>query len=83
MVLLRHCLPLLGDQTLMDYLPDVVFKDILEKLIALISESKIAFPSGALARSVICYKIIDVMVMVSLRYVVAVVLVATPICLSS
>ena len=67
MVLLRHCLPLLGDQTLMDYLPDVVFKDILEKLIGLISNAKIGFPSGALARSVICYKIIDVMVMVSLR----------------
>ena len=67
MVLLRHCLPLLGDQTLMDYLPDVVFKDILEKLIALISNPKIGFPSGSLSRSVICYKIIDVMVMVSLR----------------
>ena len=67
MVLLRHCLPLLGDQTLMDYLPDVVFKDILEKLVVLISNVRIAFPSGALARSVICYKIIDVMVMVSLR----------------
>ena len=51
----------------MDYLPDVVFKDILEKLIALISNPKIGFPSGSLSRSVICYKIIDVMVVVSLR----------------
>ena len=46
---------------------DSLFKDMLLPLLKIVSNQHISFPSGSAGRSVICFKIIDVLYIISLR----------------
>ncbi|XP_064623672.1 WD repeat-containing protein 81-like [Lineus longissimus] len=65
--LLTHILPYLSDTTLMDNLEDMIFNNIMLPLLRLASSGSVSFPSGGHARSVICYKFIDVLYLIGLR----------------
>ncbi|XP_052767541.1 WD repeat-containing protein 81-like isoform X2 [Mya arenaria] len=66
-VLLRSMLPLLTDKTFMQVLLDSVIRDALRPILKLVSSASTAFPSGASMRSLILYKIIDLMYIIGLR----------------
>ncbi|KAI0233832.1 WD repeat-containing protein 81 [Lamellibrachia satsuma] len=65
--LLTHILPYLSDSTLMDILQETIFKDIILPILKIVSSAHISFPTRSQARSVICYKIIDALYVISLR----------------
>ncbi|XP_021379977.1 WD repeat-containing protein 81-like isoform X2 [Mizuhopecten yessoensis] len=67
LVLLRHILPLLSDESLMDVLPDTIIRDTLSPVIMLISSTSHNFPGGSMVRSLICHKVIDVVFVIGLR----------------
>lgn len=66
LVLMRHMIPLLSEKTLMDLLQDTKLHNILHSVIRL-TASNMRFPSGHLARSLICHKIIDVIYIIGVR----------------
>ncbi|KAL4239028.1 WD repeat-containing protein 81 [Mactra antiquata] len=66
-VLLRHVIPLLSDKTFLDTLKESVIFDALKPMIKLVSSMTATFPSGSTVRSVILYKIIDVLYIIGLR----------------
>ena len=48
-------------------LQDSVFRDMLLPLLRVASSHHVSFPGGAQARTVLCYKILDVLYLISLR----------------
>ncbi|XP_066279780.1 WD repeat-containing protein 81-like [Branchiostoma lanceolatum] len=66
MVLLRHVVPFMSDTTIMDNLK-MLERDILKPLISLVSNPCVTFPGSGQARAVVCYKLVDAMVLVTLR----------------
>ncbi|KAH3845168.1 WD repeat-containing protein 81-like [Dreissena polymorpha] len=66
-VLLRDVIPLLSDKTFLQMLQDTVLMEALRPIIKLVSTSSISFPSGPVVRSLILYKIIDVLYIIGLR----------------
>lgn len=66
LVLMRSMIPLLSEKTLMDLLQDTKVHNILHSVIRL-TASNMRFPSGHLARSLICHKLIDVIYIIGVR----------------
>ncbi|XP_019630753.1 PREDICTED: LOW QUALITY PROTEIN: WD repeat-containing protein 81-like [Branchiostoma belcheri] len=66
MVLLRHVVPFMSDTTIMDNLK-MLERDILKPLIMLVSNPCVTFPGSGQARAVVCYKLVDAMVLITLR----------------
>ncbi|XP_060555300.1 WD repeat-containing protein 81-like isoform X2 [Ruditapes philippinarum] len=66
-VLLRHIIPLLSDKTFLDMLNESVISDAIKPMLKLVSSTTTSFPSGAVVRSIILYKIIDVLYVIGLR----------------
>lgn len=46
---------------------ETIFKDIILPILKIVSSAHISFPTRSQARSVICYKIIDALYVISLR----------------
>ncbi|XP_045187189.2 WD repeat-containing protein 81-like [Mercenaria mercenaria] len=66
-VLLRHIIPLLTDKTFLDVLKESVIYDAIKPMLKLVSSMTTSFPSGAVVRSIILYKTVDVLYVVGLR----------------
>ncbi|CAH1791760.1 unnamed protein product [Owenia fusiformis] len=65
--LIHYLVPYLTDTTLMDNLKGPIFEDMLAPLLKLASSQQHSFPSGAIARTVICYKVLDILYIIGLR----------------
>ncbi|XP_070577018.1 WD repeat-containing protein 81-like isoform X2 [Ptychodera flava] len=66
MVLLKYMLVYISDAMLMRQIRDF-FTNILQPLISIVASKYISFPGGGHARSVLCYKLVDVMTLISVR----------------
>lgn len=66
-VLLRHIIPLLNDKTFLEILKESMIPEAIKPLLKLVSSMTTSFPSGSHVRSIILYKIIDVLYVVGLR----------------
>lgn len=67
LALLRHIIPFMTDNTLMDQLQDVILKTILHPAVRLLSTTRMAYPSGWIARMAVTTKFCDALYLLSLR----------------
>lgn len=67
LALLRHIIPFMTDNTLMDQLQDVILKTILHPAVRLLSTTRMAYPSGWVARMAVTTKFCDALYLLSLR----------------
>ncbi|XP_034242666.1 WD repeat-containing protein 81 isoform X2 [Thrips palmi] len=67
LALLRHIIPYMTDNTLMDQLQDVILKTILHPSVRLLSTTRMAYPSGWAARMAVTTKFCDALYLLSLR----------------
>ncbi|XP_071495661.1 WD repeat-containing protein 81-like [Diadema antillarum] len=65
-VLLRHILPFLTDSVLMEKL-QYLFGKFVHPLLDIMSCTGINFPSGSQVRSVVCFKLVDILNAIALR----------------
>ncbi|XP_042904120.1 WD repeat-containing protein 81 isoform X2 [Parasteatoda tepidariorum] len=67
MALLQHIIPFISDQTLMDHLQELLIKDIVHLVLRLISSLRLTYPGGGKSRTMVTFRILDVIYIIALR----------------